>query len=143
MKIAIEATTLCEHIFDILEEQGYQVVLAHPLKTRWIAESKIKTDKIDAGILAHSLRTDLLSTAYMPPKDIRDIRWLVRRRIFLGRFNGKLKNRIYAELIRRGIKYNVKKIFTSNGKNWLKSLKIPAIDSYLLMLESIEEQTSN
>ncbi len=126
IKIAIEATTLCEHVFDILEELGYQVVLAHPLKTRMIAESKVKTDKIDAEILAHLLRTDLLPTAYMPPKDIRD--------------SGKLKNRIYAELLRRGIKYDVKKIFTSNGKSWLKSLKIPAIDSYLLMLESIEEQ---
>ncbi|MDI6708784.1 MAG: IS110 family transposase [Candidatus Thermoplasmatota archaeon] len=140
LKIAIEATTACEWVFDLLEEQGYEVVLAHPLKTRWIAESKIKTDKIDAKILAHLLRTDLLPTAYMPAKEIRDLRWLVRRRIFLGRFSGKLKNRIYAELIRRGIKYEVKKIFARKYKSWLQILNIPAINSYLSMLESIEEQ---
>lgn len=140
VKIAIEATTACEWVFDLLEEQGHTVVLAHPLKTRWIAESKIKTDKIDAKILAHLLRTDLLPTAYMPQKDVRDIRWLVRRRIFLGRFSGKLKNRIYAELIRRGIKYDVKKIFTRKCRGWLQSQDIPAINSYLSMLESIQEE---
>ena len=141
LKIAIEAGINSEYIFDFLEEQGYNMTLSHPLKTRMIAESKVKTDKIDANILSYLLRTNLLPTSYMPPKNIREIRQLVRQRIFLGRFNAKLKNRIHAELIRRGIRYERKRIiFTSNGKNWLRSLNIPPMESYLIILETIEDQ---
>jgi len=141
LKIAIEAGINSEYIFDFLEEQGHKVTLAHPLKTRMIAESRVKTDKIDANILAYLLRTNLLPTSYMPPKDIREIRQLVRQRIFLGRFSAKLKNRIHAELIRKGIRYERKGIiFTSDGKNWLHSLNMPFMESYLIMLGSIEDQ---
>ena len=44
---------------DWLEEELDEVKLAHPKKIKAIAEAKIKTDKIDARILAHLLRTDL------------------------------------------------------------------------------------
>ena len=47
--IAIEACNTWERIYDSLEIDGHKVVLAHPMKTRIIAESKIKTDKIDGA----------------------------------------------------------------------------------------------
>ena len=40
----------------MLEGFGHKVVLAHPLKTKMIAEAKIKTDKIDAKTLVELLR---------------------------------------------------------------------------------------
>ena len=140
--IAIEACVNWEHIFDILETEGHTVVLAHPLKTRIIAESKIKTDKIDAKILAHLLRTDFLPTSYIPSKNIRDIRNLVRRRVALGKYRTKFKNKICAELLRRGIQYERGgAIFTDKGRRWLRSLHISAVDSYLTILESIMNET--
>lgn len=140
--IAIEACVNWEHIFDILETGGHIVVLAHPLKTRVIAESKIKTDKVDARILAHLLRTGFLPTSYIPPKDIRDIRNIVRQRVALGKYRAKFKNKICAELLRRGIHYERGGvIFTDKGRQWLRSLHIPAIDSYLILLESIMNET--
>jgi transposase len=42
---------------------GHRVVVAHPLKTRMIADAKIKTDKLDAKTLAELLRGDLLPTS--------------------------------------------------------------------------------
>ena len=45
--------------------------LAHwqnPRKTRLIAEAKIRTERLDARILADLLRADLLSASYIPPK---------------------------------------------------------------------------
>ena len=62
--IAIEASNTWEHIYNILEMDGHKVVLAHPMKTRIIAESKIKTDKIDAKILMHLLRTRFLPLSF-------------------------------------------------------------------------------
>jgi hypothetical protein len=38
-----------------------RVVVANPLKTRAIAEAKIKTDKVDAAILAQLLAVNYLS----------------------------------------------------------------------------------
>ena len=51
--------------FEILEDHGIPVKLANPLKTRAIAEARIKTDKVDAKILAHLLRTDLVATSHV------------------------------------------------------------------------------
>ena len=51
-------------VYDLLESLGHKVVLAHPLKTRMIAEARVKTDKVDAKTLAELLGggffTDLL-----------------------------------------------------------------------------------
>jgi len=51
---------------DWLEEHAGQVVLAHPMKLKAIAEARIKTDKIDATTLAELLRCDLISPAARP-----------------------------------------------------------------------------
>ena len=42
-------------IHDTLEDNGINTVLANPYKTRIIAEAKIKSDKLDARILADLL----------------------------------------------------------------------------------------
>jgi len=57
------------------------VVLANPLQTKAIAHGKIKSDKVDARILAHLLRSDLIPECYVPPKEMREIRSLVRHRL--------------------------------------------------------------
>ena len=57
--------------FDILESHGILVKLANPLKTRAIAEARIKTDKVDAQVLAHLLRADLVATCYVADGDTR------------------------------------------------------------------------
>ena len=43
-------------IHDTLEDNGINTVLTNPYKTRIIAEVKIKSDKLDARILADLLR---------------------------------------------------------------------------------------
>jgi predicted metal-dependent phosphoesterase TrpH len=46
--------------------------------TRAIAAARVKTDSVDARTLAHLLRTDLLPEAYIAPREIRDLRDLLR-----------------------------------------------------------------
>ena len=69
--IALEATTHYTWMYDTLEALGHTVQLAHPLKVRAIASARIKTDRIDAGILCDLLRGNLLPTSYVPPPPIR------------------------------------------------------------------------
>jgi len=71
-KIALEATEGWYSFYEMLESYCPEIYLAHPLKTRAIAEARIKTDKIDSTILAHLLRANLLPISYIPPREIRD-----------------------------------------------------------------------
>ena len=52
-KVVIEATWNWGRVHDLLEtiEEVEEVVLAHPYKTRIIAEAQVKTDKLDARSL--------------------------------------------------------------------------------------------
>lgn len=141
LTIAFEASSNYEYFYDLLEGLGHKVILAHPLKTKMIAEAKIKTDKIDAKTLAELLRGDFLPTSYVPPKEIRELRHLVRHRIFLGKYRGIIKNQIKTELRRKNIKYpDGAGIFMGKGKKWLRSLKNPVIDSYLMIYETVEKE---
>ena len=72
--VAMEAGYCWQPLYDRLEETGYDVMLAHPLKVKAIAQAKVKTDKIDSETLAHLLRADLLPESYVPPRDIRELR---------------------------------------------------------------------
>jgi transposase len=141
LEIALEASSNYEYFYDLMEGLGHKVVLAHPLKTRMIADAKIKTDKIDAKTLAELLRGNLLPTSYVPPKEIRELRHLVRHRIALGKFRARLKIQIKTELRRENIKYREgASIFTRKGRKELESLKSSVIDSYLAIYETVEEE---
>ncbi len=76
-------------IHDTLEENGINTILANPYKTKIIAEAKIKSDKLDARILSDLLRTNLIYESYVPKKEDRDKRSLVRHRITLSRTKTK------------------------------------------------------
>jgi transposase len=132
LEIALEASTNYEYFYDLLESLGHHVVVAHPLKTRMIA---------DAKILAELLRGDLLPTSYVPPKEQRELRHLVRHRIALGRLRGRLKTQIKTELRRKNIKYREGgNCFTEKGKAELKRLHNTVIDSYLAIYEVVEDE---
>jgi transposase len=144
LTIAFEASGNYEYFYDLLEGLGHKVILAHPLKTKMIADAKIKTDKIDAKTLAELLRGGFLPTSYVPPKEIRALRHLVRHRIFLGKFRAIIKNQIKTELRRKNIKYpDGAGIFMEKGKKWLCSLKNPVIDSYLAIYEAVDREVKN
>jgi len=64
-KVALEATYGWEWLADVLEEAGYELHPAHPLRTKAIASARVKTDAVDARTLAHLLRADLLPEAYI------------------------------------------------------------------------------
>jgi len=77
-----------------LKKVSQEVFLAHPLKVKAIASAKVKTDKIDSGVLAHLLRTDLLPTAHIPTMTTYRARSVIRQRLFFVRLKTMVKNRI-------------------------------------------------
>ena len=91
-RIALEATYGWEWLADVLQDAGYELHLAHPMRTKAIASARVKTDAVDARTLAHLLRADLLPEAYIAPRELRDLRDLLRHRVALTRMRSALKN---------------------------------------------------
>jgi transposase len=109
-------------IHDTLEEKGIDTILANPYKTKIIAEAKIKSGKLDARILSDLLRTNLIYESYVPKKEDRDKRSLVRHRITLSRTKTKLVNKVHSILDKYDYKTDLTDIFGILGIEWLKSL---------------------
>ena len=83
---------------------GEHVTLANPFKTRIIAEAQVKTDKVDARILAQLLRAGLISAAFtFPGKETRQRKEVLRQRCFFVRQRTMLRNRIHRLLGRNMI----------------------------------------
>ena len=70
--------------FEILERElsSERIVLANPFKTRIIAEAQIKTDKVDARILADLLRGKLVPSVHIVGRESRQIKEVLRQRCF-------------------------------------------------------------
>lgn len=148
-RLALEATCNWYEICELVEPWVEEIVLGHPLKTRIIAEAKIKTDKVDATILAHLLRADLLPRAYLAPAPVRELRELLRLRASLVRVRTLLRNKIHAVLIKRGLKPPVTDLFGKKGRIWLEGeiAALPtayklAIETYLRLLDALAQEVA-
>jgi len=138
-EFVMEASSVWQHLYDHLEFNGFAVKLAHPLKTRAIAEARIKTDAIDARTLAQLLRANLISESYVPIMDVRVERSITRHRASLVRIRTQIKNKIHAILRRHGIQYEFSDLFGKSGIEFLRNVDIPAysryeLDHYLTLL---------
>jgi transposase len=138
-KFVMESTGFYEPLYDFIESRGFNVILANPLKIRLIAESRMKNDDIDSEVLAKLLRNDWIPESYVPRKEIREMRRIVRTRIQLKRDLTRMKNRIHFELLRLHVDYEVNP-FTWKGKVFLMNLSNPRILSYLTVMDSLESE---
>ena len=94
--IALEATGFTWALVDLLERHAGRVVVSNPLQTRAIAHAKVKTDKVDARVLADLLRCDYLPEVWRPDAQTRHWRGAVHFRDMFVRRRTQLKNQIHA-----------------------------------------------
>ena len=135
-KVGLEASTYVAPLYRALVREGYKVEVSHPKKTRYIAEARIKSDRVDSKAIAELVRLDALPKSYMPPPEIAELRERVRRRAFLVRERAKLMTKIRGVLAYEGLKppreYG---LFTRKGVEWLHSLNLEPVECYLRILE--------
>jgi transposase len=141
-KIALEATGSWYYFYEVLEDRGAEIYLAHPLRTRAIASARIKTDKIDSTILAHLLRTDLLPTSYIAPREIRDTREILRYRASLVSLRTSIKNKVHAILAKNGMTMPYTNVFGKKAIGYLQRLKLrpcyrQSLDGYLRLATAL------
>ena len=135
-KAVVEACWNWGLIHDELEEleQVEEVVLAHPYKTRLIADAQIKTDRLDAHALGTLLRGKLVARAHVPRRERRARKNLLRQRLYWARLRTMLRNRIHALLDRqRELELpQCSDIFGVRGLGFLRRLELPEPDATLL-----------
>jgi transposase len=132
-------------IHDMLEEHGVDTLLANPLKTKLIAEAKIKSDKLDARTLATLLQGNLVFESYVPPKSGREHRILARHRAGLVKTRTEIRNRIHALLDKHELQHGYSDLFGKQGLEWLSNLRLEGVDQTVLetnlaLLKTLDEQ---
>jgi len=142
-KVVVEASTSGLRVYDYLDANDADIIMAHPLKVKAIASAKVKTDKIDSEVLANLLRTDFIPEAYVPSREIRDLRGLVRHRTALVKMRTSAKNRIQSILTLEGVDHNFSDLFGKAGRNLLETVELRkynrvAVDNYLTTLDAID-----
>jgi transposase len=101
--VAIEPVCGWRWVHEQLTALGMQVTVANPLKTRLIADSRLKCDSIDAQMLAELLRADFLPSSYVAPPNVYHLRSIVRHRTYLVQLRTGIKNRIKGVVTAMGL----------------------------------------
>lgn len=144
-QIAVESTMNWIPFYENLESLGCKVMLSNPLQTKAIAAARIKNDKVDSKILADLLRTNMLPMAYIQPRDIRDLKELVRQRAHYVELRTRIKNKIHSVLFKTNTQHSFTNLYGKAGMEWLQKIKVRDIyrqelDRYLVTLNLLNKQ---
>lgn len=142
--VVVEATGNAATVVAILAPFVERVVVANPKQVRLIAHAKIKTDAIDAAVLAKLYATGFLPEVWTPDQRTLALRRQVARRTQFVRQRVRLKNLIqsilHAHLIPPCPHGNLVGI---SGRRWLARQPLPedekvAVERHLTQIDQIE-----
>ena len=143
--VVIEATGNAAAVVDVLSPYVDRVIIANPKQVRLIAHAKIKTDAIDAAVLAKLYATGFLPEVWVPDQRTLALRRQVTRRTQLVRQRVRLKNLIqsilHAHLVPPCPHGNLVGI---SGRKWLTRQVLPpderaAVERHLALIDHVEE----
>lgn len=103
---AMEATLFTGWVYDFLSPFAQELKVAHPEMLKAITAAKKKNDQADAERIADLLRVGLLPECYMAPREIRELRRVLRFRNLLVRQAVRMKNKISGLLMEVGAPYS-------------------------------------
>jgi transposase len=138
-EVAVEATSNYEWLLERVEPWASRIVLVHPRRMRIIAESRRKTDRLDAQILAEFLAAGELPEAWRPTPRVREHRALVRQWDYLRRRSSGWKCRLRNTLAH----YNadIPGLFSVAGREHLQQVALSKADRFVAdqVLEAWEQ----
>jgi transposase len=120
--VAMESTgTYWIPIFNILEEQ-FAIILANPEEVK--NRKGHKTDRNDAKHIADLLRHNHIRSSYIPPKPVRQLRDLTRRRVQLTQDATRERNRVQKLLEQSNVKIGnvLTDVFGVSGQEMILAL---------------------
>ncbi len=131
-QLAVEVTSNTWAFVRLVRPYVANVVVSNPLKTKAIAEANVKTDKVDARVLADLLRCNYLPSVWVPTPDIEDKRAIAARRTALVYERTSIRNRVHSVLARRLVVAPDGDLFSGRGLTWLKHVELGPLDRALV-----------
>jgi transposase len=121
--VALEVTTNSTSIARLIRDNSAaKIIVSNPIKTKVIAQAKIKTDKIDARVLAELARVGYLPEVWLPDEDTESLRQFISDRTSLVRRRTEYKNTVHSVLHRNLIHQTRSDLFGAGGREWLEQL---------------------
>jgi transposase len=125
--VVIEATGNAAAVAEVLGPHAGRVVIANPLQVRLIAQAKIKTDSIDASVLARLYASGFLPEVWVADERTQALRRQVTRRNQLVRQRTRLKNIVQSILHSHLVPpCPTADLFGAKGRAWLAEQMLPA-----------------
>jgi len=144
-QLVLESTSNAFPVAELLAQHAGRVVISNPMRTRAIADAKVKTDHVDAAVLAQLLAADFVPQVWIPDERIRELRRAVSRRHSLVRVRTRLRNQVHAVLIRNLLDCPHSDLFGRGGRRWLAEAALPAderaqVEATLRLLGAIDAE---
>jgi transposase len=144
-RLAVEATTNTWTVAEILRPFVASITVGNPLQIKAIAQAKVKTDKIDAEVLANLLRCDFLPDVWEPDASTQKLRHLTGVRSALVADRTRMKNRIHSILAGLLVVLPDGGLFTKKGLAWVRVLELPedargTADRFLRLYDVVEAE---
>ncbi|EYR77571.1 transposase IS116/IS110/IS902 [Shinella sp. DD12] len=125
-EIVVEATGNTMSVVRVLSPFAARVIVANPMQVKAIAHARIKTDKIDAGVLAQLQASGFLPEVWVPDERTERLRRLVARRSQVVRHRTRVKNEVHAILQAHLVpKCPHADLFNKRGRDWLSRQEVP------------------
>jgi transposase len=119
-EVVLEATGNAMAVVRVLRPYVARVIIANPLQVKAIAHAHVKTDKIDAGVLASLHAAGFLPEVWLPDAETECRRRLVARRNQIVRHRTRVKNETHAILAAHPVPpCPPAELFNGPGRAWL------------------------
>ena len=137
--VVLEATGNTAAIVAALHSHVARVVIANPQQVRLIAEARVKTDKIDAAVLAQLYASGFLPEVWIADDRTQALRRQVARRAQIVRQRTRLKNEIHSVLATHLIpRCTATDLFGKKGRRWLAEQPLP-LDERIAVEQRLRE----
>lgn len=125
--VALENTGNARAVAAILEPYVTRVAVANALAVRLISHAKVKTDRVDAKVLAQLLSAGFLPEVFFGGEQTRILRRRISGRVSLMKARTAAKSEVHAVLQRRLVaRPPVSDLFGKRGRVWLNEQPLPA-----------------
>lgn len=131
-EVVLEATGNAAAVVRLLSPFVARVVIANPMQVKAIAHARVKTDKVDAKILAQLHAAGFLPEVWSADDATLHLRRLVSERAAAVRSIRRLKSRVQAVLHANLIPKYAGHLFGKGGRKWLSKAPLPKTERELL-----------
>lgn len=125
--IVLESTSFAWPLVEAFQRASEaRVIVSNPAKNKAIAAAKVKSDKVDARVLAELGDAGLLVEVWVPPHDVLVRRRLVAYRAQLVRHRTSMRRQAHAIWTRQLLRCPHTDAFGPSGRRWVAELELPA-----------------